>query len=178
MRLLKVFFLGVLLSFARDGFGQRKLILVPGQVVTFTVRNAGVEVGGTMNVKNGEIVIDTEKQNGNAIFAEADVASINTGIAIRDKHLKRADYFDVKSFPVITIKSSKMKVRGSAIRATFDLTIKEITRPVDVTFRRTQKGRHVAYEGFFYINRLDFKLGEKSVILDDSVRVHFSLNAK
>lgn len=176
MKFHKQFFTAALLSVnAAIAFGQTQHKLLPDQQITFSILNAGVEVEGTMKVVKGEIIMGS--QDGNHIHVTADASTVNTGMGIRDKHLRRSDYFDVTSFPSITMRSTKLNMRGSTMRAVFNLTIKNITRPVEFTLRKTRHGKFVVYEGSFEINRLDFGLGEKSVILDDVVRIRFSLSA-
>lgn len=59
-------------------------------------------------------------------------ASVDTGTADRDAHLRSADFFDVETFPEMTFVSTSFD--GSTLVG--DLTIKGITKPVslDVEF--------------------------------------------
>jgi polyisoprenoid-binding protein YceI len=60
-----------------------------------------------------------------------DVASINTGNAQRDGHLKSPDFFDAAKFPKITFKSKKIVKAGKdGFKVTGDLTIKGKTKEV------------------------------------------------
>ena len=60
-----------------------------------------------------------------------EVASINTGIADRDKHLKSPDFFDVAKLPTITYKSRKIVKAGkNGLKVTGDLTLHGVTREV------------------------------------------------
>src|SRR3954467_4582380 len=43
------------------------------------------------------------------IEASIDIASINTGDAQRDAHLKSADFFDAAQYPTMTFKSTSVK---------------------------------------------------------------------
>src|ERR1700679_1422697 len=46
------------------------------------------------------------------VEASIDVATVNTGDAQRDGHLKSADFFDVAQFPTMTFKSTAVKSTG------------------------------------------------------------------
>ena len=65
------------------------------------------------------------------IEASIDVASIATGDAQRDGHLKSADFFDVEKYPQMTFKSTRVERKGEGeYRVTGDLTIHGVTKPV------------------------------------------------
>ena len=67
--------------------------------VKFNIHNAGLEVTGTIDSVTAEIKFDPKSLSQSTIVATADPATIRTGIAIRDKHLKRSDYFDIAHYP-------------------------------------------------------------------------------
>ncbi len=140
--------------------------------VKFTVVNAGFEVEGTLQITRVEIDFDPRKLSQSSVSVVVDPSSIKTGIGVRDKHLKRSDYFDVARYREIQLKSTGFKKTGrSAFVGTFDLTIKDITRAVEIPFTVKNDQSGTLYEARFKINRLDFKLGEDSVILEDDVEV-------
>jgi len=60
-----------------------------------------------------------------------DAASINTGHAKRDEHLRGPDFFDVTRYPTISFVSKQVTKDGAdRMRATGDLTIRGVTREV------------------------------------------------
>ncbi len=64
-------------------------------------------------------------------------ASIETGDANRDGHLKSADFFDVENFPLITFKSNSLaNINDEIYVLDGDLTIRGVTKSVklDVEF--------------------------------------------
>jgi polyisoprenoid-binding protein YceI len=71
------------------------------------------------------------------ISLSIDPATISTGNADRDAHLKSADFLDADNFKAIAFKSEKMEKAGDdEFKLTGDLTIKGISRKVilDVEF--------------------------------------------
>ncbi|MDR0360576.1 MAG: YceI family protein, partial [bacterium] len=61
----------------------------------------------------------------------AQVASIDTGIAPRDNHLRGDDYFAVEKYPELRFKSTSIEPAGGGrFRVTGDLTIRDTTKPV------------------------------------------------
>jgi polyisoprenoid-binding protein YceI len=76
--------------------------------------------------------------------------SITTHQAQRDEHLRSNDFLQIDEFPEIKFRSTKLERAGDDWKAAGDLTIKGITRPVelDVTFDGTNRnpwGTEVAF---------------------------------
>jgi polyisoprenoid-binding protein YceI len=92
----------------------------------------------------------------------ADTATINTGNAQRDGHLRSGDFFDAETYPQLAFESTGYNAASGKLNG--NLTIKDVTRPVslDVEFAGTNKdpwGNEKA--GFSLsgkINRNDFGL--------------------
>jgi polyisoprenoid-binding protein YceI len=62
------------------------------------------------------------------------VASIDTGNAERDQHLRSPDFFDAERYPDIRFASTRIAhVEGGTYRVWGDLTIKDVTREVEIT---------------------------------------------
>ena len=83
--------------------------------------------------KNFDVTIKTEKPDfSDAVLTlTAEAASINTGIDMRDNHLKSADFFDVVRYPTIAFKSSSLKANGNnKYKVTGDLSLHGVTKPM------------------------------------------------
>lgn len=100
--------------------------------ITFAVKHLGIStVRGTFDAFSGSI----EEQDGVVSAAEIaiDVASLNTGTAQRDDHLRSADFFDVGTHPTATFRLLSCDRSGEELTARGELTIKGITKPVTLT---------------------------------------------
>jgi polyisoprenoid-binding protein YceI len=145
--------------------------------IMFSIKNAGIEVIGIMNAREVEVRFDKYDLAKSFMIASASPVSINTGIGLRDKHLKKADYFHVEGFPEIKMESVKFTRQGNnEFTGDFNLTIKDITRQVRIPFTITRENGYSIYNGQFQMNRLDFKLGEESLLLDELVTVTITFN--
>jgi polyisoprenoid-binding protein YceI len=143
--------------------------------VEFRIMNAGVEVTGVIEAVRVDINFDEKNLHENTIIATARTANIRTGILIRDKHLQRGDYFHADLYPEITLTSIAFKKTAQhKFLGTFILKIKNVTREVTIPFSIRQDGNTLTYSGTFEIDRLDFGLGEKSLILSNVVKVFVS----
>ncbi|HEY5745636.1 MAG TPA: YceI family protein [Chryseolinea sp.] len=140
--------------------------------LSFTTTNAGITVSGTLE-GNAEINFNPVDLRNSTIRATARPATVRTGIGIRDKHLQKEDFFDTGQYPQIVLESKHFRNRGhQRFSGDFDLTIKSVTRPITIIFLRLPEKNAIRYEGHFELNRLDFLLGEKSMVLDDVVRIN------
>lgn len=66
------------------------------------------------------------------VEATVGVASVDTGDDTRDGHLRSADLFDVERHPTATFRSTTVELQGSRGAVPGDLTIRGVTRPVEL----------------------------------------------
>ena len=104
--------------------------------------------------------------------------SINTGIKKRDKDLKKKEYFDLDNFKDIEIKSVKLYTTDNAYAGLFDVTIKGVTKQVEIPFEFNTLANETEIKGTFTINRRDFGVGGSSMIMGDNVTVSIDIKAK
>ena len=150
---------------------------VASSTVLFKIKNAGFTVDGKFGAINATIVFDETKNSGNSIEATIDSKAINTGNGTRDGHLKKEEYFWVDKFPKIQMKATLFgKETNGTFRGYFKLTIKDKTKDVLVPFSFTQKDGKGVFKGTFTINRLDYGVGENSMILSDNATITIEVN--
>jgi polyisoprenoid-binding protein YceI len=97
----------------------------------FKVRHLMVSwVHGKFEKGTGTISYDKANPAATTIQATLDAATINTGDAERDKHLRSADFFEVEKFPAVEFKSKKAEPDGARVKVTGDLTMHGVTKEV------------------------------------------------
>ncbi|MCC5938940.1 MAG: YceI family protein [Lunatimonas sp.] len=164
-----VFFLLIGLGLSYMGWSQS---IQPEQPIRFQIKNAGITVEGTFSDWAVEVDFDPKKLKHSSIRGTANPTSIDTGIKLRDKHLLGRQYFNTGSFPEIRLESKAFRATGkNAFIGVFDLTIRDISRELEIPFTVIQAGSKRRFAGEFVIDRLDFGLGEKSLVLSDEVIV-------
>jgi polyisoprenoid-binding protein YceI len=102
-----------------------------------------------------------------SVDASVDVATVNTGDAQRDGHLKSADFFDVEKYPKMIFKSTVVKNTGKQeYSVTGDLTLHGVTKPVTFAVEGpSEPGKdpwgntRIGLSATAKINRKDFGLG-------------------
>lgn len=146
--------------------------------VGFSVRHMMVTtVRGQFTKYSGTLDFDPQNFAATTIEGEIDVASVDTGNADRDNHLRNNDFFDVASHPKITFKSTKIVPKGDEYVVTGDLTIRGVTKSVDldVEFAGVSKnpyGQTVAgFSAKGTVNRKDFGVSFNAVLETGGVAV-------
>ena len=101
--------------------------------VSFVARHAMVtKVRGYFRDLEGTITVADDFAASTAT-ATMQTASVDTGSADRDGHLKSADFFDVETHPTITFTATRVQdVDGSNFDLVGDLTIKGVTKEVSL----------------------------------------------
>jgi polyisoprenoid-binding protein YceI len=106
--------------------------------INFSVRHMVVsKVRGRFGKFSGELAIDDDDLTRSSVNVAIEAASIDTGNAQRDGHLRSADFFDVEAFPELRFRSTRIDKRGDDRYAVVgQLTIRDVTREVslDVEF--------------------------------------------
>jgi polyisoprenoid-binding protein YceI len=69
---------------------------------TFKVRHMMANLVGQFRTFDGKINIDRANPGNSSVEFTIDAASIDTGNANRDQHLRNEDFFDVAKYPTIT----------------------------------------------------------------------------
>jgi len=98
----------------------------------FAVKHFGLSrVKGEFGELEGAIVIDGDPTN-SSVNVAVQTASFNSRDEGRDGHVKSADFLDVETFPTISFASTSVVADGSDWVVTGDLTIKGVTKSVQL----------------------------------------------
>jgi polyisoprenoid-binding protein YceI len=163
---------------------------VAHSAVGFTVRHLMVsKTRGSFGTFSGTVVI-AEDPYASSVEVTIDPASVTTGDAKRDEHLRSADFFDVEQFPEITFRSTKVRDhKGDRFVLEGDLTVHGVTRPVvlDAVFEGLATSRWGTQAvGFSATTELDREafgltwnqaLESGGVLVSDEVKLNIDVQA-
>jgi polyisoprenoid-binding protein YceI len=101
--------------------------------VLFSAKHMMVtNVRGTFKDVSGSIDIDETEPTASTADITVRAASLDTGFAARDTHLRSDDFFAVETFPEIRVVSTSIQPKGgNHFVVTADVTIKDVTVPVE-----------------------------------------------
>jgi polyisoprenoid-binding protein YceI len=158
--------------------------------VSFEVRHMMIAtVRGRFREFEGTIMA-AEDLAESRVAGKANVASIDTGQADRDAHLRSADFFDAEHYPDIVFESTRIEhVEGGMFRVVGDLTIKDHTHEISVATVVQGAGEdpwgneRVGLQARAVINRTDFgltwqqRLARGGVLVGDEVMIVLDVSA-
>ena len=156
--------------------------------VGFTVRHLMSKVRGQFRTFDGTLTV-ADNPLESSVTATIDLSSVDTRNDQRDNHLRSSDFFSVESTPTMTFESTEIIDRGGELVARGNLTIKDVTKPIDLTLdylgvgTDPWGGSRVGFEGTTTLSRkewgVDFNIpleGDK-LMIGDKVNVVIAVEA-
>jgi polyisoprenoid-binding protein YceI len=158
--------------------------------VGFAVKHLGIAtVRGEFNEFEGTLEIGEDLASSRA-YGKAKTASIDTGDAARDEHLRSADFFNAEAHPEITFESTLIDlIDDDVLAVSGDLTINGVTKAeifrVEIQGTETDPwgNDRVGLEITGQINRGDYGmkfnqvLGSGNVMVSDKVKIAIDVSA-
>ncbi|BAV05135.1 signal peptide protein [Filimonas lacunae] len=141
----------------------------------YSVVFSNSNVNGIFKKLTGTIAFDAANPAQSKFDIAIDVASINTGNALQNKHAKEAEWFDATKYPQIKFTSSKIVKSGAGFTATGTLEIKGVKKEVSLPFTFKAAGNAGTFAGSFSINRSDFNVGKKGGEVDEAVKIEVTI---
>lgn len=118
-----------------------------------------------------------------------DVASIDTGEENRDGHLQAPEMFDAAQFPQISFGSTATEITGNAITLNGEITIKGVTKPIELTGEVAEGGedpwgnQRVGFEVAGKVDRREFGVSFNQILpngnalISNDVKIVVSVSA-
>ncbi len=133
------------------------------------------DAGGEFKDFKGNIVFDEQNPGAGKFDVLVDVASINTGNGLQNKHAKSDEWFDAAKYPQMHYASRTITKAGNAYQVVGDLTIHGVTKAqtIPFTFKKTAQGG--VFTGSFTVNRNDFKLGKPGGEVGEQIKIDISV---
>ncbi len=172
------------------------LVLVPGRVarsadnfaldaahsaVTFKIAHMGLSwTYGRFNDVAGQFTLDEQAPGKSSFALNLKPDSIDTGMAKRDDHLRSPDFLNVKQFPAISFKSTKVKPVDGGYEVTGDFTLHGVTKPITFTLiggKRAEFPPGMQRTGFsteLTLKRSDFGMDKMLEAIGDEIKTSIS----
>jgi polyisoprenoid-binding protein YceI len=151
--------------------------------IEFTGTQLGAEFEGEFETFTAEIVFSPDDLAGSSVEVLIDIASVNTENADRDSQIVSPDWFDAAQWPTAKfVTKSFREVAPGKYEAVADLTIRDVTREVNLPFDLEIDGGSAEAKGTLTIKRTDFGVGQgqwaDTSQVGDDVTIEIDIAAK
>ncbi len=151
--------------------------------LTFTATQNGAPTTGTFKTFSGDISFDPNQLSMSHIKIVVDLASISDAYNTLADTLKTAPWFNTAVFPQATFVSKSITKTGAkTFAAQGDLTLRDKTLPITLTFTQTEySATKAVMTGTTTIQRTAFGVGQgewaDTKAVKDAVTVNFTVTA-
>lgn len=151
--------------------------LIQGWQITeqYNITFAGGEVSGVFKKFTGTIVFDEQNLPQSRFDVAIDVASINTGNGLQNKHAKGADWFEADKYPSIKFTSSRIVKSGAGYSTTGTLEMHGVKKEYTLPFSFKKAGTGATFSGSFTVNRNDFHIGKPGGDVAEVIKLDVSI---
>ncbi len=148
--------------------------------VGFKATSRFMNANGRFARFKGDVVVDPKDATTAKVRVTVEAASIDTGIEMRDNHLRSEDFLDVNRFPTVTFESERVEMGGRRATVMGRLTIHGVTREIAVPVDVQMSEMALVATGEFVLNRRDYGINYNSFFLPvgNDVRVTFTFRAR
>jgi len=122
------------------------------------------EVDGSLAGLKATIIFDPKSPEKSSMNVTINPATIETGVSLRNTHLREKDeFFNRTKYPVISFKSKQIRktATGSYV-VSGDLMIKTVVKQIDIPFTFDKTSTGGIFKGSFTMDAMDYQLGKSS----------------
>jgi polyisoprenoid-binding protein YceI len=144
----------------------------------FSLTFKSADPSGSFKKMEGTIDFNEQNLAKSKFNLSIDISTIKTGNGMRDKKAQTEEWFSAKKYPNIKFVSKTVEKEGDLYKITGDLTLKGTTKVYVVKAKKSGSGNTISFAGSINVNRMDFKIGKKSDVVPDIMKVSFDLPAE
>ena len=136
-------------------------IVQPGSTLGFQTAWSGQPLSGRFDKWKADILFSPDALDRSRLSVTIDVGSVNTGDQQRDASLPSDDWFDATAHPQATFTASRFSKSGAdRYVAHGRLSLRGVSRPVDLPFRLHITGDKAEASGVTSLDRTAFGVGQ------------------
>jgi len=182
MKSLKITFTVLLIFTTNWLFAQHYTPVEQNSTIKFKVSHVMIfrsTVTGTFKGLKGEVFFDAKNPAQSSFDVSVEAGTINSGIDMRDNHLKEEAYFDADKYKQIVIKSQNITKGPHDNTFVFSgtLTLKGVTKAISFPFTAKAVNGGYQFSGGFELNRLEYNVGPDNSI-DKDVEIDMDVFAR
>lgn len=134
------------------------------------------DVSGTFDVmSSSSLYFDEAKLSNSKLNFKIEVASINTGNGLQNKHARGEEWFDADKYPYIEFTSTKIEKSNDGYKAIGKLQMHGVSKEVSIPFTFSRKGNKATFIAKFSVNRSDYQIGKKNSGVAETIKINASI---
>jgi polyisoprenoid-binding protein YceI len=147
--------------------------------IKFSVKGPFGTVHGSFSGLKTDLQFDEKTPGAGSISASIDPNTITTGIGMRNHDLRNEEiWLNTKKYPEISFHSKKIEKTEKGFKAIGELTLKGITKPVEIPFTFAANGSSGVFKGEFNINREDYNVGKHGGSVGNIITISLEVPVK
>jgi polyisoprenoid-binding protein YceI len=145
--------------------------IAQGYSITFSSSDAD----GIFKDFKGTILFDDQNPAGGKFDVVIDVASINTGNGLQNKHAKSDEWLDAAKYPTIHFVSKSIAKSASGYQVTGDLDMHGVKKAITIPFTFAKSAQGGTFAGSFTVNRNDYRIGKPGGDVGEQIKIDISV---
>lgn len=141
----------------------------------YSVKFSGKGVTGIFKTFAATITFDEGNLATSKFVITIDVASLNTGNAVQNRHAIAAEWFDATTYPKIKFTSGTIQKSGSGYVVNGKMEVKGKVKEVSIPFNFTNTGSTGVFTSTLTIKRSDYGVGVASNDVSDEIKVEIKV---
>ena len=137
----------------------------------YSVKFSGKGVNGIFKTFAATINFDESNLAISKFAITIDVASLNTGNAMQNRHAIGAEWFDATTYPKIKFTSGMIQKSGSGYVVNGKMEVKGKVKEVSIPFTFTNSGSTGVFTSTLMIKRSDYGIGVANDDVSDEIKV-------
>lgn len=138
----------------------------------YSIQFSSKDASGIFKTFSGTITFDEANPAVSKFNLTVDVASINTGNGLQNKHAKGAEWFDAEKYPNIKFTTTKMEKSGDGYKATGTLEMHGVKKEIGIPFKFKKSGAKAGlFTASFSVNRSDYGIGKGNKDVAESIKI-------
>jgi polyisoprenoid-binding protein YceI len=147
--------------------------------VALSVKGPFGTVHGGFTGLQATIKFNEKELSASSFSASIDAKTVSTGVSLRNNDLRnKEEWLNTDKYPRITFRSKKIEKTTDGYKAIGDLTIKGITKPVEIPFSFAGKGATGLFKGQFLVKRSDYNLGKPGGSVGNIITIDLTVPVK
>jgi len=130
------------------------------------------DVSGTFDkLSSSTLIFDQAKLANSKLSFKIEVASINTGNGLQNKHARGEEWFNADKYPYIEFNSSKIEKTSEGYKAIGKLQMHGVSKEVTIPFTFSKKDNKGTFIAKFSVDRCDYQIGKKNSGVAETIKI-------